>query len=149
MRHLYYPTTKEILDVVTQAYLDLENYSQVIELRNKARKMRQGDLDVTQYFNAMTKLWQELNLSTNSNWCCPEGGIQYKKLLDKERVHDFLAGLNRELNEVRRQILRIKPLPANEEGFAEVKREEIRKWVMLRDAGSMPSTKKSVLAASG
>ncbi|RVW15140.1 hypothetical protein CK203_083381 [Vitis vinifera] len=61
--------------------------------------MRQGDLDVTQYFNAMTKLWQELDLSTNSNWCCPEGGIQYKKLLDKERVHDFLAGLNRELNE--------------------------------------------------
>ena len=43
MRHLYYPTTKEILDVVTQAYLDLENYSQVFELINKARNMRQGE----------------------------------------------------------------------------------------------------------
>ena len=27
--------------------------------------MRQGDLDVTQYLNAITKLWQELNLFTN------------------------------------------------------------------------------------
>ena len=41
--YLYYLTAKEIWDVMTRAYSDLENYSQVFELINKARNMRQGE----------------------------------------------------------------------------------------------------------
>ena len=41
--YLYYLTAKEIWDVVTRAYSDLENYSQVFELINKAWNMRQGE----------------------------------------------------------------------------------------------------------
>ena len=55
----------------------------------------------------------------------------YKKLLDMERVHDFLVGLNRELDEVRGRILGIKPLHAIEGVFAEVMRDETQKRLML------------------
>ena len=48
----------------------------------------------------MIELWQKLDLSTNCDWYCPECVVWYKKLLDMERVHDFLVGLNRELDEV-------------------------------------------------
>ena len=34
--YLYYPIAKEIWDAMTCAYSNLENYSQVFELRNKA-----------------------------------------------------------------------------------------------------------------
>ena len=47
---------KEIRDVVTQPYLDLENYSHVLGLRNKAQNMRQGDHNVTQYFSVITTI---------------------------------------------------------------------------------------------
>ena len=75
--------------------------------------------------------------------------MRYKKLLDKERVHDFLVGLNRELDEVWGQILGLKPLPTIEEVFAKVKRDETQKQVMLGDARSMLSTENSALTALG
>lgn len=53
-------------------YSDLENSAQLFELRNKARNLTQGERDVTTYFNALTKLWQEIDLFNNANWLCSE-----------------------------------------------------------------------------
>ena len=55
--YLYHTTAKNLWEAVKHAYLDLENSAQMFELRNKARKIMQSDLDVTQYFNSLTKLW--------------------------------------------------------------------------------------------
>jgi len=52
-------------------------------------------------------------------------------MLDKERVFDFLHGLNIELDEVRGRLLGAKPFPSIQEDFAELRREESRKKVML------------------
>lgn len=52
-------------------------------------------------------------------------------MLDRERLIDFLHGLNRELDEVCGRILGKSPLPSVREAFAEVRREESRKRVMM------------------
>ena len=52
-------------------------------------------------------------------------------MVEKDRVFDFLAGLNKELDEVRGRILGREPLPNSREAFAEVRREESRRQVML------------------
>ena len=64
--YLLYPTAKAIWDAVTLAYSDLTDSSQMFALRNRARTLRQDDLSVTQYFNSLTKLWQELDLFNRS-----------------------------------------------------------------------------------
>lgn len=46
--YLFFPTAKGLWDAVTLAYSNLESSFQMFELRNKARNLRQGDLDVTQ-----------------------------------------------------------------------------------------------------
>lgn len=64
-----------------------------------------------------------------------------KNHLGKERLYDFLAGLNKELDEVRGQILGRRPLPPMGEAFAEVRHEESRCQVMLgekKDASVAP-----------
>ncbi|RVW50304.1 hypothetical protein CK203_081207 [Vitis vinifera] len=54
--YLLFPTAKRIWNAVTLAYSDLKNSSQMFELRNKARNLRQGEHDVTQYYTDLTKL---------------------------------------------------------------------------------------------
>ncbi|XP_040940788.1 uncharacterized protein [Gossypium hirsutum] len=54
--------------------------------------------------------------------------------LNNERLYEFLAGLNRELDEVRGRILGRSPLPTIGEAFAEVRREEKRRLVMMGDS---------------
>lgn len=52
-------------------------------------------------------------------------------MVEKERIFDFLQCLNLDLDEVRGRLLGIKPFPSMREVFAEVRREESRKKVML------------------
>ena len=52
-------------------------------------------------------------------------------MVDVSRVFKFLAGLNVEFDEVRGRILGRNPIPPIGEVFAEVRREESRRPVML------------------
>lgn len=53
---MLYPTAKTMWDAVSRRYSDLENSTQMCDLRDTARSLKQGDLSVTQYFNSLTKL---------------------------------------------------------------------------------------------
>lgn len=52
-------------------------------------------------------------------------------MIEKDIIYQFLLGLNKNLDEVRGRILGTKPLPSIREAFAEVRREESRRKVML------------------
>ena len=65
----------------------------------------------------------------------------------KERVYDFLASLNKSLDEVYGLILGLKPSPTIDEVFAEVRREESHKTVMLGFSSSVSTIDSSDFAA--
>ncbi|KAL6312307.1 hypothetical protein AAG906_004897 [Vitis piasezkii] len=146
--YILFPMAKRIWDAVTLAYSDLENSSQMFELHNKARNLRQGEHDVTQYYTDLTKLWQELDLFNSLAWKDPDDSVLYQKMVKSDRIYDFLAGLNKELDDVRGRLLRIKPLPQIEETFAEVRREECRQCVML-GGSTILTIETSALATRG
>ncbi|EOY31231.1 Uncharacterized protein TCM_038193 [Theobroma cacao] len=109
--YLFYKIAKEIWDMAHEMYLDLENSAQCFEVRSALRSTKQGNLSVTEYFNTLTKLWQEMDMFYETNWHCPKDSLKYKQMLEKERVFDFLHGLSKELDEVRGRLLETKPFP--------------------------------------
>ncbi|XP_056173149.1 uncharacterized protein LOC115674913 [Syzygium oleosum] len=82
-------------------------------------------------------------------WSCPEDSKRYKQIQDRERIYKFLLGLNQELDEVRGRVLSIKPLPNVREVFAEVRREETRRKVMLGCSKNQTNPENSALIARG
>ncbi|RVW39537.1 Retrovirus-related Pol polyprotein from transposon RE1 [Vitis vinifera] len=131
--HLFLPTAKDVWEAVRDMYSDLENSSQIFDLKSKLWQSRQGDREVTTYYNQMVTLWQELDLCYEDEWDCPNDSVRHKKREENDRVYVFLAGLNHNLDEVRGRILGRKPLPSIREVFSEVRREEARRKVMLTD----------------
>lgn len=109
----------------------MENSTQMCDLRDLVRMLKQGDMDVTQYFNALSKLWQELDLYNIHRWHCKQDVALYRLIIDKEQIYDFVSGLNKDLDEVRGRTLAMRPLPKIDDIFAEVRREESRKKRML------------------
>ncbi|KAK3004658.1 hypothetical protein RJ639_019412 [Escallonia herrerae] len=99
--YLFLRTTKTIWDAVNKNYFDLENASQVFEIKNKLKEMHQGNLGVTEYYNELQTLWQELDMHYEADWGDLEGNLKFKRHLEKERLYEFLTSLNRELDEVR------------------------------------------------
>ena len=56
-----------------------------------------------------------------TKWDCPMDAIKYKKIIEKKQTYKFLLGLNKNLNEVRGIILKIKPLPNIQEVASKVR----------------------------
>ena len=46
---MFLPTTKDVWDVVREMYSDIENSSQIYELKTKLWKAKQRDSDVTMF----------------------------------------------------------------------------------------------------
>ena len=129
--YLFLPTAKNVWDAVRETYSDLKNSSQIFELKTRLRQTRQGDRAVSEYYNEMKALWQELDLCYEDDWACITDSVRYLKRIEDDRVYEFLAGLNKSLDEVRCRILGRIPLPSIREVFSEVRREEGRRKVML------------------
>ncbi|KAI4351150.1 hypothetical protein L6164_005533 [Bauhinia variegata] len=63
----------------------------------------------------------ELNLMSNEEWNYAQDAATYKGKIEKERVFQFLARLNKSLDNVRSRILSRVPLPSTREVFSEVR----------------------------
>ncbi|XP_017647646.1 uncharacterized protein LOC108487805 [Gossypium arboreum] len=131
--YLFFKTAKDMWDAIKENYSDLGNASQVFEIKLKLKDIQQGTLEVTQYYNNLKILWQELDMYYEADWGKGKEHTKFMAHLNKERLYEFLVGLNRELDEVRDQILGRTSLPTIGEAFAEVRREEKRQLVMLGD----------------
>ncbi|KAL6317167.1 hypothetical protein AAG906_029919 [Vitis piasezkii] len=129
--YMFLPTAKDVWDAIRETYSDAENASQIFEIKTRLWQMKQGDREVTEYYTEMLGLWQELDLSYDEEWECTGDSVRFKKKMENERVFEFLAGLNRELDDVRSRVLSRRPLPSIREVFSEVRREESRRRVML------------------
>ena len=60
--YMCYPTAHEIWENVNQMYYDLGNQSQIFELTLKLGEIREGEDNVTKYFNSLKHIWQDLDL---------------------------------------------------------------------------------------
>ncbi|KZV41970.1 hypothetical protein F511_19016 [Dorcoceras hygrometricum] len=54
--YLFLPTAKDIWDAVRETYSDLENSSQIFELKTRLWNSKQGEKNVIEYYNEMRAL---------------------------------------------------------------------------------------------
>ena len=108
---LLYSTAKEIWDAARDTYSSSDNTSELFSVESMLHDLRQGEMSVTNYFNMLTRYWQQLDLFEVHEWRCKEDRTQYQKIVETKRIFKFLMGLNKELDEVRGRILGTKPLP--------------------------------------
>lgn len=128
---LLYKTAKDIWDAAKVSYSSSENTSEIFEIEGKLHDLRQGDLSVSQYYNALTRYWQQLDMFESHNWKCSEDSALFKKIVEQKRTFKFLLGLNQSLDEVRGRVMGTKPLPSVREAFSKVRDEGSRKKLMM------------------
>ena len=108
---LLYKTAKEIWEAARETYSSTDNSSELFEIETRLYDLRQGDLDVTQYFNTMSRCWLQLDMYEIYSWKCTTDSALYKKIVEQKRTIRFLLSLNKELDAVKGRIMGTKPLP--------------------------------------
>ncbi|XP_075499991.1 uncharacterized protein LOC142538567 [Primulina tabacum] len=96
--------------------------------------------------NETFDIWQELDLFRDDSSSCADCSIKIRSNLEKEWVFDFLAGLNRNLDDVRGRVVARDPFPSSDDAFAEVRREEMQRKVMFSDYSPIPPSVPDVSA---
>ncbi|RVW34501.1 Retrovirus-related Pol polyprotein from transposon RE1 [Vitis vinifera] len=145
---LLFKTAKDIWDAAKETYSSSENTSELFQVESTLHDFHQGEQSVTQYYNTLTRYWQQLDLFETHSWKCSDDAATYRKIMEQKRLFKFFLGLNRELDDVRGRIMGIKPLPSLREAFSKVRREESRKKVMMGSKEQpAPTLDASALAA--
>ena len=97
---LLYETAQEIWDAAKEIYSSNDNTYELFAIESNLHDLRQGESSVTQYFNTLTKFWQQLDMFEEHKWECAEDGIKFRKFVKQKRIFKFLLGLNQNLDEV-------------------------------------------------
>ncbi|GAV80252.1 UBN2_3 domain-containing protein, partial [Cephalotus follicularis] len=119
--YAFLTTSAEIWKDLKTKYSQKGNYLQIFRLKKKIQKLEQGTMTVDTYFAELSTLWQELDVYEDLN----EGSdaATATKLQTKEernRVYQFLIGLNSEFDVVVQTTLQKEHFPSLEEAFSVV-----------------------------
>ncbi|CAN6700222.1 unnamed protein product [Malus baccata var. baccata] len=120
-----YATWKRCNDMVYILYIDTAigvwndlqdrfsqgNDSRIYQIRQEIVEHRQGQQSVSAYYTKMKALWDELASYHDPLTCTCEGLKKLAKREEKERVMQFLMGLNDSYATIRGSILMMNPLP--------------------------------------
>ncbi|XP_040955857.1 uncharacterized protein [Gossypium hirsutum] len=131
---MFLNTFKEIWEAVKQTYSKVRDAAQIYEIKTKISSTNQGSRSITEYSNLLQSLLQEMDHYQRIQMNCSEDAALLKRFVEKNRIYDFLAGLNVEFDAVRVQILGKEELPSLNETIAIVRAEEGRRGVMVENS---------------
>lgn len=110
-------------------------------MNQKAFTAKQRGKPLSVYYEDLCEIFRELDhrdkvLMENTNDIAA-----YKKSIQRQRVHIFLAGLDEEFEQVRgEEVLRKDSLPGSEECHGLIRREAVRRATMNVESENMDSS---------
>jgi len=103
--YMFLSTAREIWEVAKQTYSKVQDVSVIYEVKTKISSTKQGGMTVTEYYNSMNGLWLELDQYQKIKMVCSADAATLNKIMERNRIVEFLAGLNSVFDQVRVQIL--------------------------------------------
>ncbi|KAI4350951.1 hypothetical protein L6164_005353 [Bauhinia variegata] len=134
---MFLETSKQIWEMVKKTYSKAQDVAVVYELKTRIANTKQGNLSVTEYYNLLTNLWQEMDMYRKLKVSEDTQAILRERKQD--RVFEFLASLNEAFDHVRVQILGRETLPNLNETLYLTRGEESRRDVMLDSTSNADS----------
>ena len=128
-----FSTAKAVWDSIATMYFDGTDTSQVYDLKRRVSRLKQGGGSLETYYNNQQGLWREIDFRRPNPMECEKDIQKYNSILQEDRVYTFLDGLDESLDKIRADVLQIQPLPTVEQAYAQVRREDLRQSVMMKN----------------
>ena len=109
-----FPMAKQVWDSAAITYFDGNDTSQVYDLWCRVSRMRQAGGSIEKYYNDLQGLWREINFRHPNPMECANDIQKYNSILQEDRVYTFLDGLDDRLDNIRSDVLQLKPFPTVE-----------------------------------
>ncbi|KAM0050763.1 hypothetical protein Hdeb2414_s0007g00227581 [Helianthus debilis subsp. tardiflorus] len=118
-----YPTAKTLWDALVVTYSSGRDKLQTFNLHVKANDIKQDDNPLEDFWIALQGVWGEIDRIKPNPMKCPEDIKIYSRIRSEQKLFQFLNSLNRRYEPIKREILRMEPLPSAEAAYAVVRKE--------------------------
>ncbi|RVW81636.1 hypothetical protein CK203_044506 [Vitis vinifera] len=119
-------TAQEIWSALSKAFYDGSDELQVFTLNKKAFTAKQSGRSLSEYYGELTEIFCKLDHRDKVVMKGPDDIAAYRKSIEGQWVHIFLAGLDGDFEQVRGEILSKDHLPDLEESYAMIRQETMR-----------------------
>ena len=106
------------------------NASRIHQLKTEMMNTLQRGMTVSAYYTKLKGIWDELSTYSQIPPCTCGSAKALAAEREKEKVHQFLMGLNDKYKTVRSQILNTYPLPSLSRVYAQVAQEERQQLIV-------------------
>nr|XP_025703200.1 uncharacterized protein LOC112803971 [Arachis hypogaea] len=105
-RYICLPTAREIWKALSKAFYDGADELQVFTLNQRAFSAKQDGRTLSIYYGELNEIFGKLDHHNKGSKECEKDVELYRKSIERQRVHIFLAGLDCEFDQIRGDILR-------------------------------------------
>ncbi|OIS96198.1 hypothetical protein A4A49_58555, partial [Nicotiana attenuata] len=119
---------------------DKDNLTRIYQLWTEISTLRQGMDSITSYFSKLKDLWDELDILAHLPPCDCEESRPYVEHLVRQRLLQFLMGLNESYSHVRSDVLLKRPVLSVNQAYAVVVQEESQRRLGVMDSNKDPLT---------
>ncbi|XP_076881135.1 uncharacterized protein LOC143529176 [Bidens hawaiensis] len=121
-----------------------ENAPRAYEVKQLLSNTRQNGVSVSSYYTRLRTLWYEMCSVFSTPMCSCNGCVcdmskRFSDQKDKEKLYEYLLGLDNEFSTIRTQILAMKPTPTLGEAFRLVSDDEQQRAVSMGKRTSVDS----------
>nr|GEW05322.1 putative Gag-polypeptide of LTR copia-type [Tanacetum cinerariifolium] len=118
-----YPTAKMLWDSLVVTYSGERDKLQTFNLHVKANDIKQNNNSLEDFWISLQGIWGEIDRIDPNPMKCLEDIKTYSKIRSEQKLFQFLNAFDRRYEPIKREILRLKPLPSAEVAYATVRKE--------------------------
>lgn len=104
--------------------------SRTYSLHKDIASLQQGTVSVSEYYTRLKTLWDEFEVLVPAPCCNCEKSVGFVAHMNRQKLYQFLMGLNDSYHQARSQILMMDPLPTINGAYAMVVGDERQKAVV-------------------
>ena len=121
---------------------------QIFDLSSQANSIKQNQDPLEIFYGKLTTIWKEIDRRQPNPMVHAEDITIFNTYIQKQRLFQFLAGINETFDKEKRDLLNQEPLPTVETAYATIRREISRRGIMTHASslGNNPSEIGSGLA---
>ncbi|XP_071727448.1 uncharacterized protein [Rutidosis leptorrhynchoides] len=138
-----FPTAKSLWDALITTYSSGQDKLQTYDLYVKAIKMEQSNMTLEELWIKMQGIWGELERRDPNPMDNTSDIAKYNKIRAEHKLFQFLNALDRKHDTIKREMLRLNPLPTAEEAYASVRKEAAHQQILGLN-NNEPSTNQGI-----
>ncbi|XP_035831181.1 uncharacterized protein LOC118480438 [Helianthus annuus] len=131
-----FPTAKALWDALVTTYSSGKDKLQTFDLHVKANGIKQNGTPLEEFWIIMQGIWGEIDRRDPNPMTSPTDITTYNKLRTEQKLFQFLNAIDRQYDTIKREILRMDPLPSAEEAYAAVRKETAHQNILGTTAGT-------------